>query len=260
MLLAIDIGNTNIKLGLFRNGELCGSWRLSAAAVRTADEYGNDLGNILERYGFSFSDISGTVMSSVIPSLNYTFEHMLQYFIPHTVNCVVTPHSKMNIKLGYDNPSEIGSDRIANSVAAYEIYGGPCIVIDFGTATTFNAIDGDGVFRGGCICAGVKLSMEALSATASKLPYIEISRPETVIGKSTITNMQAGAVFGLIGQVKYIIEKMKEEKGFRNAKIIATGGLSELVSAEEKIIDITDRTLTLYGLNILYNLNKDGKP
>lgn len=257
MLLAIDIGNTNIKLGIFKGEDLLGSWRISAASVRTADEYGLYIGNLLGGEGFSLKGVTGIIMSSVIPSLNYTIEHMIRHFMPQAKMYAVTPDLKMNIKLGYENPKELGSDRIVNSAAAYHLYGGPCIVIDFGTATTFNAVDRQGVFLGGCICAGIKLSMEALAGAASKLPYIEIIRPDGVIGRTTAANLQAGAVYGLIGQVEYIVKKFRAVKGFEKAKVVATGGLSEIVAAEEKIIDVIDRTMTLRGLNLLYNLNKE---
>jgi type III pantothenate kinase len=256
MLLTIDIGNTNIKIALFQGDEIKSSWRISAAQ-HTADEYGMIFSQLFSIQGYHLKNVTGAILSSVIPSLNYTLEHMIRYFIPDCKTIIVNADLKTGLKLCYLNKAELGCDRIVNSVAAYTLYGGPCIVIDFGTATTFNAINASGEFLGGCICAGIKLSMEALANHTSKLPFIEIFKPSNIIGKTTVENMQSGAVFGLIGQVEYIVKNMKKEKGLSAAKVIATGGLSELVTKESKIIDIIDRTLTLEGLNIIYKLNKE---
>lgn len=253
MILALDIGNSNIKIGVFQNDELLFSWRLAARSDKTADEYGIVLTDLLEHSGITPNDIEGIIMSSVIPNLNYTLEHMCSYYF-HKKPIVIGPGVKNGINIKYENPKEVGSDRIINAVAAYNTYGGPSIVIDFGTATTFTVINENADFLGGAIALGIKVSMDALVSNTAKLPKIELVEPSSVIGKTTVQNMQSGLIYGTIGQVKYIIEKIKEELN-APAKVIATGGLSELV-ANEGIIDTIDRTLSLRGLNIIYNLNK----
>ena len=253
MILALDIGNSNIKIGVFQNDELLFSWRLAARSDKTADEYGIVLTDLLEHSGITPNDTEGIIMSSVIPNLNYTLEHMCSYYF-HKKPIVIGPGVKNGINIKYENPKEVGSDRIINAVAAYNTYGGPSIVIDFGTATTFTVINENADFLGGAITLGIKVSMDALVSNTAKLPKIELVEPSSVIGKTTVQNMQSGLIYGTIGQVKYIIEKIKEELN-APAKVIATGGLSELV-ANEGIIDTIDRTLSLRGLNIIYNLNK----
>lgn len=255
MLLVMDVGNTNIKVGVFEGDKLLNSWRMESKAGRTADEYAVTLLNILERSGLDVRQIEGVVMSSVIPSLNYTLEHMVEYYIRKPM-IVAGPGVKSGINVKYENPKEVGADRIVNSLAAYRLYGGPCIVIDFGTATTFNVINESGEFIGGVICPGIKLSTDALTNNAAKLPRIELIKPERVVGKSTVANMQSGIIYGFIGMVDYLVRKIKSETGFADAKVIATGGFSELIAEEGNIIDKVDKTLTLTGLRFLYELNR----
>ncbi len=257
MVLAIDIGNTNIKLALYDNDEMKASWRVSVKNYRTADEYGMILKDIFQSKGYSFSDIHGVIMSSVVPSLNYTIIHTCEYYLNLTP-LMVSSEILTGIKIDYTDPKTLGADRIANAVGAYYIYGGPCIIIDLGTATTFGVVSHDGVFLGGAIAPGIKTSIDALSNTASQLPLIELQRPDSIISKTTITNMQSGAIFGFYGLVKNIIELIKLELGSDNIKVIATGGLTELIN-DEKLIDIYDRALTLKGLNILYKLNTNSQ-
>jgi type III pantothenate kinase len=256
MVLAIDIGNTNIKLGIFDGDELKDSTRLSSSTHKTSDEYYLSIKDLFLTKGIAFSDIDGVIMSSVNPNLNYTFEHLISVYF-HQKPMVVGSGIKTGLNIRYDNPKEVGADRIVNSVAAYHTYGGPCVVIDCGTATTFNVVSEKGEFVGGAISFGLKSSADALSQKASKLPKIELVKPEKAIGKSTITNMQSGIINGYIGMVEYIVKKLKEEMKGDNIKVIATGGLSEIVSADSNIIDVVDRTLTLRGLNILYKMNKE---
>lgn len=257
MLLVIDVGNTNMKLGVYKGDELLKSWRLSTEAKRTADELGMILYDLFGSAGVSFGDIDGIIMSSVAPLLNYTVEHMCTYYMkikPISVDALL----KTGLKYKYYNPIELGSDRIVDSVAAYNIYGGPVIVVDFGSATAFNAVTEDGVFLGGAICPGVKTASESLVNTAAKLPRFELVPPKNAIARSTIENMQSGAVFGYAGQVEYIVKKFREDEKMKNAKVVATGGLSELVvNADSSIIDVVDRSLSLKGLKILYDMNKD---
>ncbi len=257
MLLAIDIGNTNVKFGLFGNKNLVNSWRMATKIDRTSDEIGIKVISFFDYLHIAPSRIQDIIISSVIPSVNYTFEHMCRTFFQKEPY-FVEPGIKTGINILYDNPKELGSDRIVNAVAAYEKYGGPCITVDFGTATTFGAISEKGEFLGGAICPGIKVSSEALVTSAAKLPRIELNKPKTVINTNTVTCMQSGIIYGYVGQVDYILRKMKAELG-GNAKVIATGGLANTIAAETQMIDVIDSLLTLHGLYIIYNKNV-GKP
>lgn len=256
MLLVIDVGNTNIKLGVFKDGILLNSWRISVKTSRTADEFGTSILSIFATKNLTVGDIDGIIMSSVSPSINYTLEHACIYYMgikPLMVGVGV----KTGLNIKYTNPQEVGADRIVNSVAAYNIYGGPCIIVDFGTATTFNVVSDKGEFLGGAISPGIKSSLESLYQNTAKLMKVELIKPDHVICKNTVNNIQAGTIYGFTGLVGYMVKKMKEESGYDNVKVIATGGLSELITqVNDGIIDITDRFLTLKGLEIIYNLNK----
>lgn len=255
MILAVDIGNTNIKVGIFDDGRLVHSLRLSATQTRTGDEYGFDILSHLSLKNISVGDIDGAIISSVNPNINYTFEHVCSYYFGVRA-LFVGSGIKTGLNIKYDNPKEVGADRIVNSVAAFNLYGGPCIVMDCGTATTFNVINEKGEFIGGAISFGLKGASDSLAKAAAKLPKIELLMPDKVVGKTTITNMQSGLLHGYIGMAERIITKIKQETGFSDAKVIATGGLSEIIKKHSDIIDVLDRTLTLRGLNIIYNLNK----
>ena len=257
MLLAIDIGNTNIKIGVFEGDKLVHSFRLSTVRIRTGDEYGLDILAQLNAKSISIKDIDGAIMSSVKPGLNYSFEHACDYYVG-VKPLIVGSGIKTGLNVKYDNPRELGTDRIVNSVASYYTYGGPCITVDCGTATTFNVISEKGEFLGGAIAHGLKSSAEALADTAEKLPKIELVLPKKTIARTTITNMQVGLIQGYIGMAERIIRLMKEESGYANAKVIATGGLSEIIKNNSDVIDILDRTLTLRGLNVIYKLNTKG--
>ena len=254
MILTLDIGNTNIKTALFDGMEMRQYWRISTNRARSSDEYGIILMGLLSHEGMSASAVDGIIISSVVPQINFTIEHMCRNYFGHEP-MKIEPGVKTGINIKYENPREVGSDRIANAVAAYELYGGPCITIDFGTATTFGAISERGEFLGGAICPGLKLAAEALTERAAKLPRFELAKPETVIGRNTITNMQSGIVYGYIGQVNYLVERMKRELGAPNAKVIATGGLAVLVAEESNAIDVMDGLLTLKGLCLIYEKN-----
>lgn len=255
MLLVIDAGNTNVKLGIFDGDTLVYSWRMSVKVMRTADEMGITMQNLFSTRGITFNDIDGIIMSSVSPSINYTIEHACQYYM-NIKPMMVGVGVKTGLNIKYSNPHEVGADRIVNSVAGFKLYGGPCIIVDFGTATTFNMVSAKGEFLGGAIAPGIKTSLDSLVNNASKLMRIELIKPSNVIGKTTAQNMQSGTIYGFTGLVKYIVEKMKQESGYDNVKVIATGGLSELITeVDEDIIDIVDRYLTLKGLKIIYNMN-----
>ncbi len=257
MILAIDIGNTNVKCGVFDGDKLVSSLRLSSSVNKTSDEYGMYMKNILHERGIKPEMIDGVIMSSVNPNMNYTFEHLIRYYFDKKP-LVVGAGLKTGLNIKYDNPKEVGADRIVGSVAAYYTYGGPCIVMDCGTATTFNAISGKGEFLGGAIGLGLKTASDALTKSASKLPKVELAVPEKTIGKTTITNMQSGLIFGYIGMVEYLVNGIKKDMNCENVKVVATGGLSEIVAANSNVIDVVDRTLTLRGLNVIYKMNAGG--
>ncbi len=259
MLLTIDIGNTNVKFGLYDGGQPRGFWRLSTKASRTSDEYGSMLHDLLRQKGLSFEDIHAAVMSSVVPALNYTIEHMCKDCIgkaPLTVSCALDT----GVTVEYAHPGELGADRLVGAAAAYHFYGGPVIVIDFGTATTFDVVSADGVFKGGAIAPGIKTSAESLSGAAAKLPIIELSAPQSVLGTDTKSCMQSGIVFGYAGLVKYMIQSYRALDGFGNAKVVATGGLSQLIAdVEPNLFDVVDRELALNGLKYIYGRTEGAK-
>ena len=254
MIFTMDVGNTNIKTALFNGAELVKYWRVSTSKTYTSDEYGILLNNLFAHAGLAMEEVEGVVISSVVPTINFTLEHMCQNYF-HKEPMTVEPGIRTGINIKYENPRELGSDRIANAVAAYDQYGGPCIFIDFGTATTFGVVNEKGAFLGGCICPGIKLASEALVSGAAKLPRFELSRPETVIGRTTVHNLQAGLFYGYVGQVNYIINKMKQEIGDSKTFVVATGGLARLISPESKEIDKLDGLLTLKGLRLIYERN-----
>lgn len=252
MILVFDVGNTNIKIGAYEKNILVAGWRMSTDLNRTADEYGAMLSALMLTSNIK-NKFSGAIVSSVIPQLNYTISHMLQYFYNITP-LFVSSGIKTGLNIKYENPKELGSDRIIGCVAAIKKYGAPFILIDFGTATTFNVVDTKGDFLGGCICLGIKTSMEALAASTARLPRVELIKPESVIGRNTIKNIQSGLLYGAMGQVLYIIDSIKNELNYQDIKIIATGGISQLFT-QDKTINIVDRELSLEGLNYLYQLN-----
>lgn len=252
MLLAFDVGNTNITVGIFQGREIRAAWRLSTRNS-TADELAMALYTLFHYRGLSFRDISGIIISSVVPPLTPVLvETARRYFDLEPL--VVGPGIKMGMPIRFENPREVGADRIVNAVAAYEAYGGPVVVVDFGTATTFDAISAQGEYLGGAIAPGIGISTEALFQRAAKLPRVELVKPKGIIGKNTVTSMQAGIVYGFIGQVDYIVRLMKQELG-PQTKVVATGGLAELIAGETKSIDHINPMLTLEGLRILYHRN-----
>lgn len=254
MILTMDVGNTNIKTGLFNNREMVQYWRLSTNRNMSSDEYGMVLMNLFSHHNLSADVVTGIMISSVVPQINFTIEHMCRTYFGMEPR-FVSPGIKTGINIKYENPRELGSDRIANAVAAYELYGGPCITIDFGTATNFGVISAKGEFLGGAICPGLKLAAEVLTERTAKLPRFELTKPESVIGRNTVTNMQAGIVYGYIGQINYLIDRMKKELNEPNIKVIATGGLAVLVAGESNVIDVMDGLLTLKGLYLIYEKN-----
>ncbi len=258
MILVLDVGNTNIVIGVYDEKKLLTEWRLSTQMIRSADEYGIQFVNLFALANIDKNQIEGVIMSSVVPTIMYSLEHMIRkYFKMDPL--VVGPGVKTGINVKYDNPREVGADRIVNAVAAHEIYNKSLIIIDFGTATTFCAVKKNGDYLGGAICPGIKISSDALFQKAAKLPRVELLRPSEIICKNTVTSMQAGIVYGYIGQVDYIVQKMKNEMrnlGEEGILVVATGGLAKLISEESKNVDIVNPFLTLEGLRIIYEKNK----
>ena len=255
MILTLDIGNTNIKCALFEDETLKKAWRMATDRHKTHDEYGVLLMMFLNHAGYEAKDVEGIIVSSVVPTINYTIEHMIDDYLG-IVPLQVEPGIRTGINIRYDNPQALGADRICNAVAAQRYYGGPCIFIDFGTATSFGVISKKGEFLGGAICPGVKMSSEALTERAAQLPKVELVKPDSVIQRNTITNMQAGIVYGYVGQVDYIVRKMKAEiGGSEHIRVIATGGMARMIASETSTIDIIDGQLTLKGLRLLYERN-----
>ncbi len=258
MLLAMDVGNTNIKLALFEGKEMRSSWRISATIARTADEFGIAFRDIFSAHGYTFSDVNSIIISSVVPTLNYTLEHACTYYM-HIKPLMVSSLVQTGLTITYAVPKALGADRIASSTAAFHLYGGPCIVVDMGTATTFNAISAKGEFLGGAIAPGMKTSLDALVSHASQLPLVELSLPSSPIGTNTITNMQSGIIYGYRGLVENIVKEIKKELG-GEAKVIATGGMTSVILSDKtEFIDYYDRALTLKGLRIISDLNERRK-
>jgi len=253
MLLAIDIGNTNVVLGVFDKNKLVENWRVGTDTQITPDEYAMILKDLFGFAGIEFRQIIGVIISTVVPPLLPIMIEMSQKYF-HIDPMVVTNDLKLGITIRYDNPKEVGADRLVNAAAAYKLYGGPLIIVDFGTATTFCAVTKQGEYLGGAICPGVKISAEALFQRASKLPRVELAKPPKVIGSDTISAMQAGIIYGYAGLVDGIVERMKKELSL-DAKVVATGGLAELISPETKSIQEIKPHLTLEGLRLLYEIN-----
>jgi type III pantothenate kinase len=253
LILVMDVGNTNIVLGVYKADELAAYWRISTDRDKSADELGMLVLQLFNYEGIKSDRIKGIIISSVVPNLMYTLEHMTRkYFNIRAM--VVGPGIKTGMHIKYDNPKEVGADRIVNAVAAYELYGGPVIIIDFGTATTFCVVSQNGEYLGGAIAPGIKISSEALFQRAAKLPRVELVKPETVIGKNTINSMQAGIIFGYVGQVDYIVNRMKQELN-TDVTVVATGGLAKLIASESQTINRVNGLLTLEGLRIIYKRN-----
>lgn len=251
MILTIDVGNTNITCGVFDEDVIVASFRITTKMPRTSDEYGMILYNLLEQNNIQPMDIGDAIICSVVPNVMHSLRGgLVKYF--HIIPIIVEAGIKTGIRIVTPNPQQIGADRIVDAVGAYEIYGGPVLVIDFGTATTYDFVDESGAFLGGITAPGIRISAKALSEDAAKLPEIEIKKPESILGKDTITSMQAGIVYGQIGQTEYIINKVKEEVGLENVKTVVTGGLGRIIANETTCIDIYDPNLTLKGIYRVY--------
>jgi len=259
MLLAFDVGNTHIVLGAFKDRELIQSWRIETDSGKTADEFGMLVAQFFAYEGLELKDIENVIISTVVPSMVYTLQHLsMKYFNRRAI--VVEPGVKTGLKIKYDNPKQVGADRIVNAVAALAKYGGPLIIIDFGTATTFCAITEKAEYLGGTIAPGIKISLEALFEKTAKLPKVELEQPGQVICRNTVSSMQSGLVYGHMGMVEYIVKRMKEELmamgESKEPTVIATGGLATLLENGLDCIDHVDKMLSLEGLEIIYEKNR----
>ncbi len=255
MLIAIDIGNTDFTIGLFREGKLLDTFRMRSKIQRTSDEYGVFFLEILRFKGYDEKEVEDVIVSSVVPAVMHSFNNaFIKYFGIRPIQ--VGPGIKTGIKVMTVNPRETGTGRIVDAVAARELYGGPLIVVDFGTATTYDLVSAKGELIGGVTAPGIRTAANALWQQTAQLPEIEIRKPNTVLAKETVTSMQAGLVYGYIGQTEYIIRKMKEESGFHGVKVVATGGLGKMIAEETDSIDIYDQSLTLKGLALIYDKQK----
>ena len=255
MIFAMDIGNTNIKAAVFDGDRLLKKWRCATNLTMTSDQYGILMADLFRYHGLDMRAIQGIMISSVVPTINYTIEHMCRDYFGKDPKLLV-PGMKTGINIRYENPRELGSDRIANAVAVATIYGGPSVFIDFGTATTYGVISAKNEFLGGAIGPGLRMMNAALASGTAKLPSIELVVPPTVIGRTTVSNIQSGILYGYMGSVEKIVNEIKRELGCPQARVIATGGMAHLVKANSSVIDEIDPNLTLNGLRLIYEKNE----
>jgi len=254
MLLAIDIGNTNITIGMFKEDKLKATWRIATGIHRTADEYAVILLNLLRQHGLDAPNVTKVAICSVVPPLTTIFEELCHKYF-NVVPLVVRAGVKTGVRIRMDNPSEVGPDRIADAAAAYNLYGGPIIIVDMGTATAFDTVSKEGDYLGGALAPGMSMGAESLFTGTAMLPRVGLTRPEHAIGTNTITAMQSGLVFGYVGLIEGIIARILQELG-EKARVVATGGYAELIAKETKVINVVNTDLTLIGLRLIYMMNK----
>lgn len=255
MLLTIDIGNTNITLGLFRDGELRAAWRLATAHERMADEYGLQVLGLFEHAGVKPSDLRGCAMASVVPPLTGTWVQACAKYLEQKP-LVVDAGVRTGVRIRYEDPKGVGADRVADAAAAQKIYGGPACIVDFGTATTFDAVTGEGDYLGGALAPGIAIAAEALFQRTAKLPRVDLVRPPAAIGRNTVHALQSGLIFGYVGLVEGMVARFRAELG-EGMKVIGTGGLVDVIAAETPAIEIRAPWLTLEGLRIIWDLNQE---
>lgn len=254
MVLVIDIGNTTCRFGLFKDDEILAVWKIITSAQKTSDEYLILINDWFLQNNYKKEDVIGVVISSVVPNVMHSFINAANKAF-NIAPLIVKAGIKTGIFIQTPDPKEVGADRISDAVAGYYLYGGPCLVLDFGTATTYNLVSPDGIFIAGVTAPGIQISADALWSKAALLPHIEITEPPSILTKTTITSMQAGIVYGHVGAVEYIAKKMKEESGYHEAKIIATGGYAQIINKVTDIIDVYDPMLTLRGMKIIWDKN-----
>ncbi|MES1042065.1 MULTISPECIES: type III pantothenate kinase [Peribacillus] len=255
MIFVLDVGNTNTVLGVYDEDILKYHWRIETNRHKTEDEYGMVIKSLLQHEGLSFDQFDGIIISSVVPPIMFALERMCKKYFG-IKPLIVGPGIKTGLNIKYENPREVGADRIVNAVAGIQEYGSPLIIVDFGTATTYCYINEDKQYMGGAIAPGINISTEALYSKAAKLPRIEISRPEGVIGKNTVSAMQAGILYGYVGQVEGIVNRIKAQSNLEPT-VIATGGLATLIANESTVIDVVEPFLTLKGLQLIYKRNRE---
>ena len=255
MIFVMDIGNTNIKAAVYGGSRLLKRWRCVTDTAMTSDQYGIIMADLFRYHELDMKAIEGIMFSSVVPSINYTIEHMCRDYF-HRDPRLLVPGMKTGLNIKYENPRELGSDRIANAVAVSSLYGGPSIFIDFGTATTYGVLSEKNEFLGGAIGPGLRMMNRALSSGTAKLPSIELVVPPRVIGRTTVSNIQSGILYGYIGSVEKIVGEMKRELGCAQAKVIATGGMAHMVKSNSDVIDVINPDLTLTGLRLIYERNQ----
>lgn len=254
MILVVDVGNTNITFGVYKDKELVTTFRLMTKMPKTSDEYGVLITEMLTINNVCKDNIEGAIVASVVPNIMHSLTGGIKKYITKEL-IIVGAGIKTGIRITTENPKQIGSDRIVDAVAAYELYGGPILVIDFGTATTYDLVNDQGCFCAGVTAPGIRISAKALWEGTARLPEIEIKKPDSILAQETVSSMQAGLVYGQIGQTEYIIKKVKQETGYDNLKVVATGGLGRIISAETDMIQEYNSSLTLEGLRIIYEKN-----
>ncbi len=255
MLLTIDAGNTNITIGVFDQDKLVGSFRVTTKINRTSDEFGIVFKEILKANNLDANQVRDVIIASVVPNIMHSLTSaIIKYF--KITPIIIEAGIKTGIRILTENPKQLGADRIVDAAGAYELYGGPVLVIDFGTATTYDLVDATGSFIAGVTAPGLRTCAKALTQEAAKLPEVEIKKPSKILAKETITSMQAGLVYGQLGQTEYIVNHMVEESGLENVKVVATGGLGNLIANETKCIDIYNPNLTLYGMKFIFDKQK----
>ena len=254
MLIAFDIGNTNITVGVFEEEKLLATWRIATDVHKMPDEYAVILLNLLAHRDLAVSDIKESILLSSVPPLVTAFEELCHRYFGVAPR-VVGPGIKTGVRILYDNPREVGPDRVADAVAAFRLYGGPVIVVDCGTGTVFDAVSREGDYLGGAIAPGIVIAAEALFEKAARLYKVELVRPKQAIGRSTVTSIQSGIIFGYVGLVEGILNRFFQELGTK-AKVVATGGLADVVARETSMIDVVDANLTLVGLRLIHELNR----
>jgi len=256
MLLAIDIGNTNIVLGVYDGERLLASWRTATAVHRMPDEYAMLVANFMAYRGLKLADVAHVVVASVVPPLTTTFEEFSQRYVG-VKPLLVGPGIRSGIRILYESPREVGADRIANAVAAHRLYPGAAIVVDFGTATTLDAITAEGDYLGGAIAPGITIAAEALFQHAARLYRVELAVPKVAIGRNTVASVQSGVLLGYVALIEGLVARFKQEMG--PARVIATGGLAEVVAKATSVVDVVDQGLTLEGLRLIYDMNRPGE-
>jgi type III pantothenate kinase len=254
MLLTIDVGNTNVNIGVFEGKKLKGTWQVATGVHRMPDEYASLLLNLFERHGTDASQITDAILCSVVPTLVGVFEEVCRRYLKVSP-LVVESGVKTGVRICLDNPREVGTDRVVNAVAAHQLYGGSVIVIDLGTATTFDAVSEDGDYLGGAIAPGIAIATEALFTRTAALPRVELTHPKRAVGRSTVAAMQSGIVFGYAGLIEGIVARIQQEMGGK-AKVVATGGYADLLARETPVIEVVNHELTLMGLRLIYEMNK----